>query len=526
MSVGRSLSVTLVGLAGHLVEVEADVTHGLPAFVVTGLPDTALNESRDRVRAALRNAGLSVADRRVVVNLSPASLPKQGASFDVAVAAAVLASQQGLLPASAASALHLGELGLDGWVRPVRGVLPAVLAARAEGVRRAIVPAANAAEAALVPGVEVVPVEHLGDVVRAHGGSAVAAPARSSRRDGTGAPGVPGGAGGAAGGKGSAGDLGDVVGQADALDALRVAAAGGHHLLMTGPPGAGKSMLAARLPGVLPPLTEADAVEVTAVHSLSGTFDPSRGLLDRPPFEAPHHTASAAAVLGGGSTGPAPGAVSRAHRGVLLLDETPEFDRRVLEGLRQPLEDGEVVIARSRGTARFPARFQLVCTANPCPCGRATDRGLACRCSPQEQRRYRNRLSGPLLDRVDLQVAVAPVSRTELDAAERGTSRQPSSARVAAEVATARSAAAERLRGTPWRCNGEVPGRHLRGPLRLPPAVVRPAMARLDEGELTLRGLDRVLRVAWTLSDLAGRSAPAQDDVERALSWRLPWAVA
>ncbi|MBC3764061.1 YifB family Mg chelatase-like AAA ATPase [Quadrisphaera oryzae] len=526
MSVGRSLSVALVGLSGHLVEVEADVTPGLPAFVVSGLPDAALNESRDRVRSALRNAGLAVADRRVVVNLSPASLPKQGASFDVAVAAAIIASQQGLRPASAASALHLGELGLDGWVRPVRGVLPAVLAARSHGVRRAVVPTANAAEAALVPDVEVVPVEHLGDVVRAHGGSAVGPPVRSSRRaDGSGGPSGAALTAGPAG-PGDAGDLADVVGQADALDALRVAAAGGHHLLMTGPPGAGKSLLAARLPGVLPPLSEDEAVEVTAVHSLAGTFDPSRGLLHRPPFEAPHHTASAAAVLGGGSTGPAPGAVSRAHRGVLLLDETPEFDRRVLEGLRQPLEDGEVVIARSRGTARFPARFQLVCTANPCPCGRATDKGLACRCTPQEQRRYRNRLSGPLLDRVDLQVAVAPVSRTELDAAERGTGRLTTSAQVARHVATARDAAAQRLRGTPWRCNGEVPGRHLRGPLRLPPAVVRPAMVRLDEGELTLRGLDRVLRVAWTLADLAGRTAPGSADVERALSWRLPWALA
>ncbi|MGQ7295503.1 YifB family Mg chelatase-like AAA ATPase [Quadrisphaera sp. KR29] len=519
MSVGRSLSVALVGLAGHLVEVEADVSAGLPAFVLSGLPDAALNESRDRVRAALRNAGLAVADRRVVVNLSPASLPKQGASFDVAVAAALVAAQGGLQPASAASCLHLGELGLDGWVRPVRGVLPAVLAARAQGIGRAVVPAANAAEAALVAGVQVVPVEHLGDVVRAHGGRAVAPPPRSS--------GPPGQAGSAATGAWrDAGDLADVVGQVDALDALRTAAAGGHHLLLTGPPGAGKSMLAARLPGVLPPLSEADAVEVTAVHSLSGTFDASQGLLQRPPFEAPHHTASPAAVLGGGSAGPVPGAVSRAHRGVLLLDEAPELDRRVLEGLRQPLEDGEVVIARSRGTARFPARFQLVCTSNPCPCGRATDKGLACRCSPAEQRRYRNRLSGPLLDRVDLQVAVAPVSRTELDAVERGTARGTTSERVAGEVATARAAAAERLRGTPWRCNGEVPGRHLRGPLRLPPAVVRAAVVRLEAGELTLRGLDRVLRAAWTLADLAGRTTPGPGDVERALSWRLPWALA
>ncbi len=519
MSVGHALSVSLVGLAGHLVEVEADVTAGLPAFVLVGLPDASLVESRDRVRAALRNASLAVPDRRVVVNLSPASLPKQGTGFDLAVAVALLAAQRSLDPASAAAAVHLGELGLDGWLRPVRGVLPAVLAAAAAGVRRVLVPAGNAAEAALVPGVRVVAVEHLGDVVVAHGGPDVPAPPRSpGRAEGPGA--APAAAG--AGSRAPAPDLADVVGQDAAREAVQVAAAGGHHLLLLGPPGAGKSMLAARLPGVLPPLTEAEAVEVTAVHSLAGVFDPDRGLLHRPPFEDPHHTASPAAVLGGGSAVPSPGAVSRAHRGVLLLDEAPEFDRRVLEGMRQPLEDGEIVLARARGTARFPARFQLVLTANPCPCGRSTGKGLSCACTPQERRRYRTRLSGPLLDRVDLQVPVQAVTRTELHGALPG----ESSAVVAARVAAARTAAGQRLRGTAWRCNGEVPGTHLRGVLRLPAAVTTDAHRQVDVGELTVRGLDRVLRTAWTLADLAGRASPTRDDVGRAIAWRLPWAAA
>ena len=513
MSVGRALSVALVGLAGHVVEVEADVTAGLPAFVLVGLPDASLVESRDRVRAALRNARLAVPDRRVVVNLSPASLPKAGTGFDLGVAVALLAAQGSLRPASAASAVHVGELGLDGWLRPVRGVLPAVLAAASAGVERVVVPAANAAEAALVPGVEVVGVEHLADVVRVHGGEEVSAPPR-----------IPVTGHDAAGGGPAAAppDLADVVGQAVARRALEVAAAGGHHLLLLGPPGAGKSMLAARLPGVLPALTEAEAVEVTAVHSVSGSFDPAAGLVRTPPFEAPHHTASAAAVLGGGSAVPSPGAVSRAHRGVLLLDEAPEFDRRVLEGMRQPLEDGEIVLARARGTARFPARFQLVLTANPCPCGRGSGKGLSCRCTSVERRRYRARLSGPLLDRVDLQVPVDPVSRTELAEAAGG----ESSAAVAARVAVARGAALERLRGTPWRCNGEVPGSHLRGPLRLPPRVTASAHTSLERGDLTLRGLDRVLRAAWTLADLDGRERPTAADVAAAEAWRLPWVAA
>ncbi len=504
MALGRARAVALVGVTGHLVEVEADIAAGLPAFTLVGLPDASLAEARDRVRAAAANIGCPLPARRITVNLSPAGLPKTGTGFDLAVAVALLAGAEVLPQEAVAGCVHLGELGLDGRVRRVRGVLPAVAAAVAGGCRRVVVPHEAAVEAMLVPGAEVLPVRSLADVVGLHRGELV--PPGRSEFD---VPDRPEPASGA--------DLSDVVGQPEGRFALEVAAAGGHHLLLLGPPGAGKTLLAARLPGLLPDLPDRHALEVTAVHSVAGTLDPAAGLLRRPPIESPHHTASVAAMVGGGAGLPRPGAASRAHRGVLLLDEAAEFQPAVLDSLRQPLESGELVIHRALGAARFPARFQLVLTSNPCPCGRSSGKGLSCTCTPTARRRYFSRLSGPLLDRVDLQVEVGPVSRAQLLAAE----PSESTAVVAARVALARRAQRERLAGTPWTCNGELPGTWLRTAGRLPSRSTRLLDRALDAGQVSARGYDRVLRAAWTLADLAGRSGPDPGDVDEALALRL-----
>jgi magnesium chelatase family protein len=506
MSLARTWSVGLVGVQGAMVEVEVDLAPGVPTVVLVGLPDAVVRQSVDRVRAAVVNTGHEFPLRRVTIGLSPAAMPKQGSGFDLALAVALLAGVKVLPVAGVRDLVLLGELGLDGSLRAVRGVLPAVLAAARAGHRQVVLPRDNADEAGLVEGIEVFGAATLGAVV-AHVAGRVPIPPHVR---GTPTPLPPGP------------DLADVVGQSAGRRAVEVAAAGGHHLFLSGPPGAGKTMLAERLPGLLPPLDEQAALEVTAIASIAGTLPPGAPLVTRPTFEAPHHSATMAALVGGGSGQIRPGALCRAHRGVLFLDEAPEFPRSVLDTLRQPLERGSVTIHRAHGSASFPCRAQLVLAANPCPCASAAG-DTACTCSPLERRRYQSRLSGPLLDRIDLRVTLPPVTRAAwLD----GLGTPEPSAVVAERVRRARCAAAERLSGTGSVLNSQVPGRLLRERWPVSRSALALAERALERGSLSVRGFDRVLRVAWTVADLAGHAVPDADDVAEALGMRLQRAAA
>ena len=511
MALARTYSVALVGVTGHVVEVEADIANGLPGMILVGLPDTALREARDRIRAAIVNSGEQWPQRRITVGLSPASLPKRGSWFDLAIGIGVLAAAGAVPRAAVEGVMFFGELGLDGRLRPVRGVLPAVAAAAEAGFGTVLVATQNAAEAALVPDVRVVAAGSLtaaADWLRGTPGlHGEVAPA------GVYVPGsCPAGDGG--GTAGGAPDLAEVLGQAVARLALEICAAGGHHLSLQGPPGAGKTMLAERLPTILPRLDRQAALDVTSIHSVAGTLPPQVPLLTEPPFLAPHHTASKAAIVGGGSGSIRPGAASLAHRGVLFLDEAPEFSRDALDALRQPLEAGEIILARSGITARFPARFTLVMAANPCPCAKAAGPSAGCGCSPSARRRYLGRISGPLLDRVDVKVELLPLGRKEL-MNDRGMA-EPSTV-VAARVAAARDRTARRLAGTGWRVNADVPGSQLRRHWPPAPGALTVVERALEHGSISARGVIKVIRVAWTMADLAAKTRPGRDECHSAL---------
>jgi magnesium chelatase family protein len=501
MALGRAFSVAVRGLDGEIVEIEADITSGLPGVHLVGLPDAAVQESRDRVRAAVTNCGNSWPQARLTLALSPATLPKMGSVYDIALAAAVLSAQLKKPWDRLEKTVLLGELSLDGRVRAVRGVLPAVLAAKRDGWPAVVVPPDNLAEASLVDGIEVWGVRTLGQLQSWLNGSAhledrIAAAATTLDPPA---------------------DLADVVGQSQARFAVEVAAAGAHHLMLTGPPGVGKTMLAQRLPGILPELSDGESLEVTAIHSVAGLLSGDTPLITRPPFVAPHHSSTVAALVGGGSGMARPGAVSRAHRGVLFLDECAEISVSALEALRTPLEDGEIRLARRDGVARYPARFQLVLAANPCPCAPADPRD--CICAAAVKRRYLGKLSGPLLDRVDLRVQMNPVRAGAFSA----TDAEPT-AQVRRRVALARDAAAQRWRSHGFRTNAEVSGSLLRRKFRPGNAAMDPLRTALDRGLLSIRGVDRTLRVAWSLADLAGRASPGLEEVSTALSFRQPGA--
>ncbi|TAJ33490.1 MAG: ATP-binding protein [Nitrospirae bacterium] len=498
-------SAVLVGVEAYPVEVEVDIGGGLPQFSVVGLPDAIVRESRDRVRAALKNTGFSFPVKKITVNLAPAGLKKEGSGLDLPIAIGILVAEERLKPDAVAGRVLVGELSLDGRLKSIPGMLSIGLACR--NTHSLVLPADNAAEAAVVEGLAVYPIHTLPEAVEFLDGRCAIAPATVDREALFAVP------------PAEDEDFRDVQGQDHAKRALEVAAAGGHNILMIGPPGSGKTMLARRLPGILPPMEQAEAIETTQVHSVAGLLTGGNPLVTTRPFRAPHHSISDAGLIGGGTV-PKPGEVSLAHHGVLFLDEVPEFKRHVLDGLRQPLEDGTVALTRVSASLRYPARVMLVAAMNPCPCGYHGDRTRDCVCSPNQVRKYRARLSGPLLDRLDIHLDVPPVPVRELTQGPGREGQAESSASIRARVAAARARQAARYRQDGLYSNAQLKPRHVKKYCVLDQAgreLLEQAMTRLG---LSARAYGRILRVARTIADLAGSDRIEKGHLAEAIQYR------